>query len=375
MRQRIAQSRRWIIKVGSSLLTNNGQGLDHALIADWCSQIAGLTQQGLEVVVVSSGSIAAGMNKLGWQEKPAEVHRLQAAAAVGQMGLIQAWESGFKEHGIRTAQVLLTHDDLANRRRYLNARSTLRTLVQLGVVPIVNENDTVTTDEIRLGDNDTLGALVAILVEADVLALLTDQHGLYDRDPRHHADARLLERADANDPATHALAGPAGSKIGSGGMLTKVQAAARAADAGTTTLVAWGKEPQILTRLAAGEEIGTMMTSRREIRLARKQWLASHLRARGRLHLDEGACRYLLEHGASLLPVGVTHADGEFQRGELVSCHAPDGNEIARGLVNYGHTEVEKLCRVSSREIEAVLGYSLEPELIHRDNLIVRSRV
>ncbi|MBX2823663.1 MAG: glutamate 5-kinase [Gammaproteobacteria bacterium] len=371
MRRRLVDAKRWVIKIGSTLLTNEGQGLDLALIHSLTRQIAALKEQGAEVVLVSSGSIAEGMARLNWTTKPTAVHRLQAAAAVGQMGLIQAYESGFKKYNLGTAQILLTHEDLANRRRYLNARSTLRTLLKLQIVPVVNENDTVTTAEIRFGDNDTLAAMVANLVEADVLVLLTDQLGLYDRDPRQHANATLLERADAADPAIKALAGPSGSSIGSGGMLTKVQAAERAAQAGTTTIIASGHENDVLCRLKSGEELGTMLTSQQQVKLARKQWLANQLRVGGMLFLDPGACDQIQSKGSSLLAVGVTHVDGEFQRGELVACVTGDGREVARGLVNYSSEQASQLCGISSEKIEDILGYSLEPELIHRDNMVV----
>ena len=375
MRNRVTRSRRWVVKVGSSILTNNGQGLDHTLIHSWCEQIATLASHGVETVLVSSGSIAEGMTRLGWQKKPNEVHLLQAAAAVGQMGLIQAYESGFKRFSIPTAQVLLTHEDLANRQRYLNARSTLRTLLKQSVVPVVNENDTVTTDEIRFGDNDTLGALVANLIEADVLVLLTDQLGLYNQDPRKHADAKLLERADANDPSLRTLAGPAGTTIGSGGMLTKVIAAERAATSGTTTIIASGKEKNVLNRIYAGDAIGTMLTSTRQTTGARKQWLASQLRSRGTLVLDAGACKGVQMRGASLLAAGVTDCRGSFLRGELVSCVNNDGNEVARGLVNYSSDETARILRAPSEQFEQLLGYALEPELIHRDNLVLAGNI
>lgn len=371
MRRRLVDAKRWVIKIGSTLLTNEGEGLDLILIHSLTAQIAALKKQGAEVVLVSSGSIAEGMARLKWPSKPTSVHDLQAAAAVGQMGLIQAYESGFKKHDLGTAQILLTHEDLANRKRYLNARSTLRTLLKLGIVPVVNENDTVTTAEIRFGDNDTLAALVANLVEADVLVLLTDQLGLYDRDPRQHTDATLLERADAADPAIKALAGPSGSSIGSGGMLTKVQAAEQAAQAGTTTIIAAGKENDILIRLKAGEALGTMLTSQQQVKIARKQWLAGQLRVGGRLYLDQGACAQIQSKGSSLLAVGVTQVEGDFQRGELVACVSPSGQEVARGLVNYSSEQAGRLRGVSSEKIGDILGYSQEPELIHRDNMVV----
>lgn len=371
MRKRTRAARRWVVKVGSSLLTADGRGLDHTLIDQWTEQIAGLLDHGVEVVLVSSGAIAEGMARLGWVDKPTAVHELQAAAAVGQMGLIQAYESGFQRYGRHTAQILLTHEDMANRRRYLNARATLSSLIKHGVLPIINENDTVTTDEIRLGDNDTLAAQVSNLIEADMLVLLTDQAGLFDKDPRKHADARLLERANASNPAVLALAGPSGTTLGSGGMASKVQAAERAAQTGTTTVIASGREPQVLTRLHNGEPLGTMFTSDQQPRDARKSWLANQLRVQGQLMLDAGACQVLREQGSSLLAVGVTGCQGEFQRGELVACLTPDGHEMARGLVNYGAPEARKILGQSSERFVDLLGYAGEPELVHRDNLIV----
>ena len=371
MRTRLATARRWVVKVGSSLLTADGLGLDHAIIGRWSEQMAALVGAGREVVLVSSGSIAEGVVRLGLERRPTRVHELQAAAAVGQSGLIRAWETGFERHARLTAQILLTHDDLADRRRYLNARATLATLLARGVLPIVNENDTVTTDEIRLGDNDTLGALVANLVEADVLVLLTDQAGLFERDPRLDPDAKLLERANASDPAVRALAGPSGTTLGSGGMGTKVLAAERAAGSGTTTVIADGREPDVLGRLARGEALGTMLTSERKPTDARKRWLGGQLRARGRLIVDDGARRVLRERGSSLLAVGVTGCEGEFGRGELIACVDAAGTEIARGLVNYGAADVRRVLGQPSERFEALLGYASEPELVHRDNLVV----
>ena len=372
MRNRLRNAQRWVIKVGSSLVTADGAGLDLAATSAWASQIAQLRSAGCEVVLVSSGSIAEGMSRLGWKKRPEAVHELQAAAAVGQMGLVQAYESHFREHQMQTAQVLLTHADLANRQRYLNARSTLKTLISLGVTPIINENDTVTTDEIRFGDNDTLSALVANLIDADTLVILTDQQGLFDSDPRKNPDAKLIERATAGDPAVLAMAGPSGSHIGSGGMSTKLTAAERAARSGTTTIIASGREPDVLIRLKQGETIGTMLTSDKPPMLARKQWLANQLKSRGTLTLDEGACRVLRERGSSLLAVGVTDVSGEFKRGELVRCVDKTGEEIARGLVNYHSDEVIKLKGKASSQIGEILGYVDEPELINRDNMVVQ---
>lgn len=370
-RQALGRSKRWIVKIGSALLTNDGRGLDRAAIEAWVEQLAQLRLQGLELILVSSGAVAEGMNRLGWSRRPHAIHELQAAAAVGQMGLVQAYESCFQRHGLHTAQVLLTHEDLADRSRYLNARSTLRTLLRLGVVPVVNENDTVATDEIRFGDNDTLAALVANLVEGDLLVILTDQAGLYDCDPRQHPDACLVPEAQAGDVRLETMAGAAGGGLGRGGMLTKVRAAARAARSGTSTIIASGREAQVLNRIAAGEAVGTLLGANKEPLAARKQWLAGQLKVQGRLHLDAGAVRVLREAGRSLLPVGVTEVDGDFERGELVACVGPDGMEVARGLVNYSAEESRRIMGQPSERIEQLLGYVDEPELIHRDDFVL----
>ena len=367
----LASARRIVVKIGSSLLTNAGEGLDRSAIADWVRQVAKLRERGIEVLVVSSGAIAEGMKRLGWTRRPGAVHELQAAAAVGQMGLVQMWESCFAEVGLHTAQVLLTHEDLGDRRRYLNARTTLRSLVDLGVVPIINENDTVVVDEIRLGDNDTLGALVTNLIEADVLVILTDQKGLFSADPRKDPSAKLVERATAGDPALEAMAGGAGTQLGSGGMLTKVLAAKRSARSGAHTAIAWGREPDVLSRLFSGQPVGSLLLAETPRVAARKQWLADHLKPSGRIVLDAGAVKALLAGGKSLLAIGATEVEGAFERGEVVSVCRPDGQEIARGLVNYGASETARILRKPSSEIEAILGYVAEPELIHRDNLVI----
>jgi len=368
----VAGGRRWVVKIGSSLLTANGVGLDIGAMQGWVAQIAAYRKAGREVVLVSSGAVAEGMCRLGWTTRPNELYALQAAAAVGQMGLVQAYESCFQRHNIHTAQVLLTHDDLTNRTRYLNARSTLKKLLSLGVLPVVNENDTVACEELRFGDNDTLAALVANLVEADVLVILTDQAGLYDRDPRAHAEAALMRDVQAGDPALVAMAGDAsGSGLGRGGMATKVRAAELAARSGAATWIASGAEPEVLTRLLAGEDLGTRFHAARGRLVARKQWLAGHLQVKGRLTLDEGAVRVLRQSGSSLLPVGVKAAEGEFRRGEVVSCHASSGESVARGLVNYSAEEVRKIMGKPSDRIQSILGYVDEPELIHRDNLVL----
>jgi len=367
----VANASRIVVKVGSSLVTNEGRGIDHDAVARWAAEIARLVEAGKAVVLVSSGAIAEGMQRLGWSTRPRAIHDLQAAAAVGQMGLVQAYERAFARYALRTAQVLLTHDDLSDRRRYLNARTTLTTLLGLRVIPIINENDTVTTDEIRFGDNDTLGALVTNLIEADVLVLLTDQQGLFTADPRKDAAATLVHAGRAGDPALEAMAGGAGSAIGRGGMLTKVLAARRAARSGASTVIACGREPDVLTRLARGEAIGTMLLAERGSLVARKQWLADHVRLAGRLTLDDGAVRALMREGKSLLPIGVIAVSGNFGRGEVVGCVDAAGREIARGLVNYGAQEAARIVRRPSSDIESVLGYVDEPELIHRDNLVL----
>lgn len=366
-----ASASRLVAKVGSSLVTNEGRGLDRVAVADWAAQIAALRKLGRQVVLVSSGAIAEGMARLGWSKRPSAMHELQAAAAVGQMGLCQAYEAAFAEHGLRTAQVLLTHEDLADRRRYLNARSTLFALMRLGVVPIVNENDTVVTDEIRLGDNDTLGALVTNLIEADTLVILTDQRGLYSADPRKNPDARFVSHAQAGDAALEAMAGGAGSGIGTGGMLTKILAAKRAARSGAHTIIASGRERNVLTRLAHGECIGTELRALLPVWSARKQWLADHLRLRGRVVLDDGAVHALLHEGKSLLPIGVTDVQGEFERGDVVACVDAAGRECARGLINYSSADARRIMRQPSARIADILGSMTDPELMHRDNLVV----
>lgn len=366
----LANARRLVVKVGSALVTNNGEGLDLTAIAEWARQIAELHGLGLQVVLVSSGAIACGMQRLGWSKRPHAVNELQAAAAVGQMGLAQVYESAFAKHGLHTAQVLLTHDDLADRKRYLNARSTLTTLLELGVVPIINENDTVVTDEIKFGDNDTLGALVANLVEADCLIILTDQQGLFTADPRKDPGATLIAEARAGDANLETMAGGAGTQYGKGGMITKVIAAKRAARSGAHTVIASGREEQVMPRLARGEAVGTLLVSDTQPLTARKQWLADHLQLCGTLVLDAGAIK-ALQAGKSLLPIGVLEVLGDFERGAAVACLSGDGVEIARGLANYGSGEARRIARHASQDIEEVLGYIEEPEIIHRDNLIL----
>jgi len=367
----IAAARRLIIKVGSSLVTNEGRGLDATALAAWADQIAALRAQNKQIVLVCSGAVAEGMARLGWARRPVVMHDLQAAAAVGQMGLAQACEAAFKQQNLRSAQILLTHEDLADRRRYLNARSTLFALLRLGVVPVVNENDTVVTNDTRVGDNDTLGALVANLIEADALVILTDQRGLFDADPRKHANARFITHAQAGDTTLEAMAGGAGSRIGTGGMLTKILAAKRAAGSGAHTVIASGREPDVLLRLAQGTCIGTELRATLPIWSARKQWLADHLRLRGRVTLDAGAVRALVNEGKSLLPVGVIAVEGGFDRGDVVACLDPQGRECARGLINYSASATRKIMRQPSSRIAELLGEMGDEELMHRDNLVV----
>jgi glutamate 5-kinase len=366
----IAQANKIVAKVGSSLVTNDGQGLDRQAVAHWAKQIAALRAQGKLVVLVSSGAIAEGMARLGWPKRPTSMHELQAAAAVGQMGLAQAYEEAFASHQLRTAQILLTHEDLADRQRYLNARSTLLALLRLGVVPIVNENDTVATDEIAVGDNDTLGALVTNLIEADALIILTDQKGLYEADPRKDPQARFVSHGKAGDPSLEVMAGGSGSGIGKGGMLTKILAAKRAARSGAHTIIASGREENVMVRLAAGECIGSELRADTPVLSARKQWMADHLRLRGKLILDPGAVNALKGEGKSLLPVGVREIEGDFEPGDVVACVDTHGKECARGLTNYSSADARRIMGQPSGKIEEILGRVGETELIHRDNLI-----
>jgi glutamate 5-kinase len=367
----LSGARRIVVKVGSSLVTNEGRGVDAAAIGNWSRQLAALASTGRELVMVSSGAIAEGMKRLGWAQRPKELHELQAAAAVGQMGLAQMYESRLSEHGMASAQVLLTHADLADRERYLNARSTLLTLLSLKVIPVINENDTVVNDEIRFGDNDTLGALVANLVDADAYVILTDQRGLYSADPRKDPAARFIDQATAGDPVLEAMAGGAGSSIGRGGMLTKILAAKRAAGSGTSTVIAWGREPDVLLRLAGGEAIGTALLAGLPKLTARKQWMLDHLQLRGAVAVDDGAVAKLRDDGKSLLPIGVHEVQGDFARGDVIAVRTLAGLEVARGLANYSSAEARLIARKPSHQIEALLGYANEPELIHRTNLVL----
>lgn len=370
-RVQVRRARRLVIKIGSALLTNDGRGLDVPALAQWVDQIADLIREGVEVVVVSSDSVAEGMTRLGWSQRPEHLHELQAAAAVGQMGLVQTWEAQFRRYDRNAAQILLTHDDLSDRKRYLNARSTLRTLLDFGVIPIVNENDTVVTDEIRFGDNDTLGALVANLIEADGLIILTDQDGLFDKDPRKHPDARLVTERRAGDPELDIMAGGGAGALGRGGMQTKLRAARLAARSGAFTVIVGGRLEQAVRRLRQGEEIGTLLLPEQGRIAARKQWLASHLQTRGRITIDDGAVQVLCRGGRSLLPVGVKGVAGQFRRGEMVSCVDGDGREVARGLINYDSDEARAIAGRSSDRIADVLGYVSDEEMIHRDNMVL----
>ena len=367
----LKNARRIVVKVGSSLVTNEGRGVDAEAISNWCRQLAALAQDGREVIMVSSGAIAEGMKRLGWSVRPKELHELQAAAAVGQMGLVQMYETKLREHGMGSAQVLLTHADLADRERYLNARTTLLTLLSHKVVPVINENDTVVTDEIKFGDNDTLGALVANLVEADALVILTDQKGLFSADPRKDPNARFIDVCTAGDPALEQMAGGAGSGVGTGGMITKVIAAKRAAGSGASTVIAWGREPDVLVRLTQGEAIGSLFVAATAKLTARKQWMADHLQLRGAVVIDDGAVTKLRAEGKSLLPIGMTEVVGDFHRGDVIAVRNQQGQDVARGLANYASSEARLIVRKASSDIEVALGFSNEPEMIHRDNLVL----
>jgi glutamate 5-kinase len=371
MSEVLRAARRIVVKVGSSLVTNEGRGVDAEAIGNWCRQLAELASQGREVVMVSSGAIVEGMKRLGWRTRPTQIHELQAAAAVGQMGLAQMYESKLRERGIGSAQVLLTHADLADRERYLNARSTLLTLLALKVIPVINENDTVVNDEIKFGDNDTLGALVANLVDADVLVILTDQTGLYSADPRKDPQARFIHEARAGDAALEQMAGGAGSSLGRGGMITKVLAAKRAASSGASTVIAWGREPDVLLRLVDGAVIGTLLVASTPKLAARKQWMADHLQLRGAVVVDDGAVAKLRDEGKSLLPIGIVEVQGEFARGDVIAVRSAVGLEIARGLANYASSEARLIARKPSTQIAGLLGYINEPEMIHRTNLVL----
>jgi glutamate 5-kinase len=370
-RDYLQTTRRWVIKIGSALLTADGRGLDKPAIGDWVRQIASLRAAGIEVVLVSSGAVAAGLSRLGWSRRPEAIHNLQAAAAVGQMGLIQTWEAAFQQHQLHTAQVLLVHDDLSNRQRYLNARRTLQTLMGLGVIAVVNENDTVVTDEIRFGDNDTLGGVVANLIDADLLVILTDQSGLYQQDPRQYPNALLVDEAQAGEARLDSFAGSGSGSLGRGGMMTKLKAARIAARSGAHTVIANGRQAGVLQDIVAGKSVGSWLKAEQRPLAARKRWLGSHLQTRGILHLDAGAAQVITQSGRSLLAVGVVRIEGVFGRGEIVSCVDPAGAEIARGLVNYSADEASQLVGLSSERFTSVLGYHDDDELIHRDNLVL----
>ena len=360
-----------MIKIGSALLTKDGTGLDYAAIEDWSEQIAHLRKQDIEIILVSSGSVAEGMSRMGWTKRPTELAELQAAAAIGQTGLIEAYENQFKKHGIQAAQILLTHDDISNRKRYLNARNTLRALLKFKALPIINENDTVALEEMRLGDNDTLAALAANLIEADLLVILTDQEGLFDKDPRHHDDAKLISEDSASNADLLKFVGDISTSLGSGGMGTKLTAAKRAAHSGCATIIASGREEKVLRRLAKGEEIGTLLKPDKTQITARKQWIAGQVQVNGILILDQGASQAIQKNGTSLLPIGIESSEGKFERGDVIDCKSSDGKIIARGVVNYSYKEVRQLYKAPSDQILHILGYAGEAEVIHRDNLVV----
>ena len=365
------EAKRWVIKIGSALLTKDGKGLDYAAIEDWSKQIAQLRKQGIEIILVSSGSVAEGMSRMGWTTRPTELAELQAAAAIGQTGLIEAYENQFKKHDIQAAQILLTHDDISNRKRYLNARNTLRALLKFKALPIINENDTVALDEMRLGDNDTLAALAANLIEANLLVILTDQEGLFNKDPRHHDDAKLISEDSASNTDLLKFVGDISTSLGSGGMGTKLTAAKRAAHSGCATIIASGREEKVLQRLAQGEDIGTLLKPDKTQITARKQWIAGQVQVNGTLILDQGASQAIQKNGTSLLPIGIESSEGEFERGDVIDCKNSSGKIIARGVINYSHKEVSQLHKAPSDQILRILGYAGEAEIIHRDNLVV----
>ncbi len=365
------EAKRWVIKIGSALLTKDGKGLDYAAIEDWSKQIAQLRKQGIEIILVSSGSVAEGMSRMGWTTRPTELSELQAAAAIGQTGLIEAYENQFKKHDIQAAQILLTHDDISNRKRYLNARNTLRALLKFKALPIINENDTVALDEMRLGDNDTLAALAANLIEANLLVILTDQEGLFNKDPRHHDDAKLISEDSASNTDLLKFVGDISTSLGSGGMGTKLTAAKRAAHSGCATIIASGREEKVLQRLAQGEDIGTLLKPDKTQITARKQWIAGQVQVNGTLILDQGASQAIQKNGTSLLPIGIESSEGEFERGDVIDCKNSSGKIIARGVINYSHKEVSQLHKAPSDQILRILGYAGEAEIIHRDNLVV----
>lgn len=370
-RSDLKTTKRWVVKIGSALLTNDGQGLNRKALASWVAQMVELKKQGVEVVLVSSGSVAEGMKRLGWKTRPKQLNELQAAASVGQMGLIQAYESKFSRFDIHSAQILMTHDDLSNRKRYLNVKNAIETLLEYDVVPIINENDTVVTDEIRFGDNDTLAALTANLISADVLVILTDQNGLYNDNPRENPQAELISEAQVSRKDIEAMASSEGGALGKGGMYTKVMAAKRAARSGTATLIASGHSDNILQRLFNGDSEGTLLVPDLEPLTARQQWLAGHLQAKGTLVLDTGAVNVLRSSGKSLLPIGVKSMRGNFQRGEMVVCYDESGHEVARGLINYSSIEANKIAGHPSQDIESILGFIEDESLIHRDNMVL----
>ena len=369
-RETIKSTKRWVIKIGSALITDNGCGLKHDNLDNWVNQISALRERGIDIVIVSSGAVAEGLTRLNWKNRPNIIHKLQAAAAVGQMGLIQAYETCFQKYNKQTAQVLLTHDDISNRTRYLNARTSLNTLLQLGVVPIVNENDTVAPDEIRFGDNDTLAGLVANLIDAELLVLLTDQNGLYTSDPRKDSSAELIEQAKADDESLEKYAGDS-SNYGRGGMLTKLKAASIASKSNTQTIIASGNESSILLKIANSEKVGTLLTTSEDTLQAKKQWLANQAYLKGSVTIDSGAVTAIIKSGKSLLPIGVKSITGEFKRGEIISCIDLDGKEIARGLSNYDSIQATSIMGKSSEEIGELLDCKDEDELIHRDNMIL----
>ena len=366
---------RLVVKIGTSVITNNKNAVCERMISVLASQIATLQKEGFKVIIVSSGAIAAGVHRMGWKQKPKKISHLQAAAAVGQVSLVETYEKEFKKNGLTTAQVLITGEDFSSRKRYLNSRATFETLLNENILVIVNENDTVSTDEIKVGDNDTLAASIATAIQADLFVILTDQKGLFTENPTSSSQADLIRSIDVDDDILSKVASKSHSEFGTGGMETKIKAARIVARLGIDTIIASGFEIDILLKIKSKNFVGTTILSGKKNKAisARKQWMLNHIKAKGKLYLDSGAITALVQYNKSLLPVGIVKIDGRFDRGDLVVCMTEKGVEVARGLINYSSLEAEKISGLLSEQIEKELGYMEEPEVIHKDNLILIS--
>ena len=366
---------RLVVKIGTSVITNNKNAVCDRMINTLASQISTLQKEGFKVIIVSSGAIAAGVHRMGWKQKPKKISHLQAAAAVGQVSLVETYEKEFKKNGLTTAQVLITGEDFSSRKRYLNSRATFETLLNENILVIVNENDTVSTDEIKVGDNDTLAASIANAIQADLFVILTDQKGLFTENPTSSSQAELIKSVDADDEMLSRVASKSHSEFGTGGMETKIKAARIVAGLGIDTIIASGFEVDILLKIKSKNFVGTTILSGKKNKAisAKKQWILNHIKAKGKLYLDSGAIAALVQFNKSLLPVGIVKIDGRFDRGDLVVCMTEKGVEVARGLINYSSLEAEKISGLLSEQIEKELGYMEEPEVIHKDNLILIS--